>query len=354
MRSLLLSSFVLILGSLSTFASEDGARRVVAEYESAYAKVGEDLQRAVTLEERRLIWQKAPKPAEFGRKLLKEIDGSWNKEWMLEYGARLIDLAPDYAMKPLPGGGKRTPLTAIRDSAARFLFKSPKIGPLAVALTVDKSPETRNFLEKLEATHPDSQVRGQAALALAIALGRMGEGGSLTAKRLQYLEKAIKDAGEPTAQIGRRTLQEWTERLLAEITKLEQGRDAPDLLGWNIAGEAMRLSDFRGQPVVLVFWHTRMEAAEETLEYLRKIDARLSPRGVQVLGVAAEEESTLRNLVKDGTVTWKNWRDDKGELAQIYQVWDYPAAWVLDKEGVVQYRGVPGSFLDLTAEALVE
>ena len=59
-------------------------------------------------------------------------------------------------------------------------------------------------------------------------------------------------------------------------------------------------------------------------------------------------------MVKEGSVTWKNWLDEDGKIAKLYQVTNYPACWVLDAEGKVQFNGVPGAFAELTAEALVK
>ncbi|MEM9081078.1 MAG: TlpA disulfide reductase family protein [Verrucomicrobiota bacterium] len=342
----------MVFAVVPLWADRPGAEQVVVGFEARMEAWASQVKGARTVEERRALWESVPDAREFGEKLLREIDGSWDQEWVLDYTYRLLDYAPVYSMQPVDGRGGRTPLGVIRDSANKFLFQSDKLGPLMVALTLDPGPKTREFLERVERSHPNRRVQGYAALGLAMLMEEMGEGGGIAARRLQLIRKAVIESAD--ARVGKRTVGEVAKGLLKTITELEKGMTPPDLLGWNVKGEAMRLSDFRGKPVVLVFWHTRMRGAEETLNYLKKIEGRLGVKGVQVLGVANESVGALREMVKDGTVTWKNFVDEKGELAKEYQLRSYPAAWVLDKSGKVQYKGVPGSFLDLTAEALLE
>ena len=347
---------VLLLATLlPAQADEAGAKKVVADYERALETWVAKLDAAPGLEARRELWADAPDSDEFGEKLLGEIDGAWNQEWFLDYAPTLLGLAPNYSIRALGNGAGKTPLGAIRESADRFHFESSKIGPLCLALVIDNGPKNRAFIEKVEATHPDKKVQGQAAMALAILSQNLGDGGNVAQfreQRLNWVRKAvIQAADEP---VGNSTVSEMAENYLFGMMNLEKGMQAPDILGWNVQKQAMRLSDFKEKPVMIVFWHTRMQASEETMTFLRKVEERLGKRGLVVLGVASENQKAMRAMVKDGSVTWKNWLDEKGKIANLYQVRSYPACWVLDADGKVQFKGVPGAFAELTAEALVK
>ncbi len=339
----------------TAYSDLKGAQLAIREYENAVAQWIEKVKAASSIEERRNLWDSAPDSEALGRRLLREIDGSWDKKWFLDVAPKLLELAPAYSVKPVPNMPSKTPLSVIRDSAERYHFQSEKIGALAIALTVDNGPKTRKFLEKIESQHPSLAVQGQAAMALAILSREMGDGGNVAQfkkQRLDWIRKATIHAID--IEVGGQTIGQMAKDFLFAITKLDKGMIAPDILGWNIEGDAMRLSDYRGKPVMIVFWHSRMRAAEQTLAFLRKVQGRLGSKGLVVMGVAFEGKDSLRSLVKDGTVTWQNWLDDEGKIGRTYQVADYPAMWVLDGEGKVAFNGVPGAFAELTAEALLK
>jgi peroxiredoxin len=246
-------------------------------------------------------------------------------------------------------------LSAIREAADRFHLESPKLGSLALALTIDTGPKTRAFLEKLERAHPDKTAQGQAAMALALLSRELGDGGAVAnfkKRRMELVRKAVIESANE--KVGETTVGEIAENFLFAISHLDKGMEAPDLLGRDVSGEVMRLSDYRGQPVMLVFWHAGMAQAQETANFIEKVEKLLSPKGLVVLGVARESPESLRRMVKDGDVTWKNWVDEDGKMARLYQVDRYPATWILDGKGIVQYNGVPGAFAELTAQALLE
>lgn len=339
----------------TTFASEAGAAEVVKSYEREVAAFNARLEGAADIDAQRLVWTQAPSAEAFGKRLFKEVNGSWNQPWFLDYAPALLEKAPAFAIKLVEGSQTRTPLNLIRESAEKFHFADERVGRVALALTIDTGPKTRAFVEKVESTHPSKKVQGQAAMALALLSCELGDGGGVAqfkAQRLDWVRKAIIESYD--IEYNGTTVGNLAEDFLFEIMNLDKGMKAPDLLGWNISREAMRLSDFEGKPVVLVFWHSRMEASEETLGFMRKLEERLGPKGVAVLGVAAESSLVLREMVKSGDVTWKNWVDDQGKLSEEYRVRSFPAAWVLDGERKVQYRGVPGAFVELTAEALLK
>ncbi|MBK1834222.1 peroxiredoxin family protein [Roseibacillus ishigakijimensis] len=337
----------------SLLADEAGAKKVVADYEREVAAWVAKVNAAPDVEARRQLWKVGPNPDAFGQDLLRQLDGSWNQDWFLDYAPKLLELAPAYSVKPVPTAPDKTPLSVVRSAAERFHFESPKIGALCLALVVDNGPKTRKFLEKVELTHPDKEVQGVAAFALVLLSREMG-GGDLEAnkQRMERIRKAVIQSAH--VKVGQTTIGEMVERFLFATMNLEKGMKAPDILGWNVAGDAMRLKDYRGQPVMIVFWHTRMEAADETMAFLRKVTEQQSSQGAAILGVASESPEQLRHLIKDGTVTWENWLDEKGEIAELYQVARYPACWVLDKQGKIQHRGVPGPFAELTLEALLK
>ncbi len=345
---------IVVLSVLPVWGDEAGAKRVLLEYEAEREAWVTKVNAAADVEARRELWRTVPDVDDFGQRLLHQLDSAWKKDWFLDYAPKLLELAPAFSVTPLPRVA-RTPLSLIRDSADRFHFESSKVGPLCMALVLDKGPTTRRFLEKVERIHPDKEVQGQAAMALALLSRELGNGGDVAQfkeQRIKWVRKAIIEASK--VKFGQVTIGEIAKDFLFAISHLEKGMQAPDVLGWNVEEQALRLRDFQGKPVMIVFWHTRMEAADKTMALLRRVEEGLGRRGLKVVGVASEDRDTLRAMMKDGSITWANWVDDQGKIAQLYQVKRYPACWVLDEKGAVIFNGPPGPFAELTAEALVK
>ena len=137
------------------------------------------------------------------------------------------------------------------------------------------------------------------------------------------------------------------------IQHLSKGRVAPDLAGRDVAGIPMKLSDFRGQVVVLVFWSAGMRDAERSVEMLQNLRKETAGREVEILGVTTDQPAVLRQLKANGTIPWRNFADDEGTITRQFRVRTRPLVYVLDREGVIQFIGFPGAFVDLAVEALL-
>ena len=178
-------------------------------------------------------------------------------------------------------------------------------------------------------------------------------------------------AGSPSASLdapGRGTTRRWLQRLsplglaLAIVVSAwviggQQGFDqigtggqnlrllpkigdaAPDFVAPTVAGEIIRLSDFRGQPVWLNFWGSwcppcRSEFPEMQAAYATE----LQPNGVALLAISLDEPAdaaagfAARN---DGTfpiVTDPN----RSFTGAAYPITNFPTHILIDREGIVR------------------
>ena len=75
-------------------------------------------------------------------------------------------------------------------------------------------------------------------------------------------------------------------------TALTQNGDAPDFTLQSVEGKTIRLSDFRGKPVVLNFWATWCGPCKIEMPWFVDFQKQYGPSGVQFLGVAMDDAST--------------------------------------------------------------
>jgi len=71
-----------------------------------------------------------------------------------------------------------------------------------------------------------------------------------------------------------------------------QGGGAPDFTLQSLDGKTVRLSDFRGKPVVLNFWATWCAPCKIEMPWFVDFQKQYAAAGVQFLGVAMDDAST--------------------------------------------------------------
>ena len=112
---------------------------------------------------------------------------------------------------------------------------------------------------------------------------------------------------------------------------------APDFTAPTLEGGRVKLSSLRGRVVVLHIW-AAWDCAEE-LAGLNQIATRSSTTDTVVVAVAID-----RNIsdVERVTRSRRSWRisllhDATASVARLYAPSDFPAAYVIDRQGKIQY-----------------
>jgi thiol-disulfide isomerase/thioredoxin len=76
------------------------------------------------------------------------------------------------------------------------------------------------------------------------------------------------------------------------VTSQMKSDTAPDFALQSLEGKTVRLSDFRGKPVVLNFWATWCGPCKIEMPWFVDLQKQYGPSGVQFLGVAMDDAST--------------------------------------------------------------
>ncbi|HWE39063.1 MAG TPA: TlpA disulfide reductase family protein [Isosphaeraceae bacterium] len=236
-----------------------------------------------------------------------------------------------------------------RDLANVYVFEYLK-------LTADGAspPELRAaepLLRRCLATNPDREVRAQVGYSLARHLMDRSDRGPV---RLP-LERARRAADEAAA-LFERVAREYGDVAsfgkpfgvlagddLDELRHVGVGRPAPEIVGEDVDGRPLRLSDFRGKVVLLSFWAVWCPLCRGTLPYERSLVERLRGKPFVLLGVNGDAlRNRPRQLAARGEVTWRCWFDggDNGPIARAWHVRPWPAVFLIDARGVIRYRRV--------------
>jgi peroxiredoxin len=343
----------LLLSAVSPATPLD-AKRIEQTWEVAMTKWNLETRAASTPEARAQAFAKRPDATPYARDMWKLIAPSLNEPWTLEPAAWFLRATPGLLSTneqgtPVPTFSQE--IETIRRTVEARHLKSPNLIPMCMALATGNDPRSLSILEKIQAGHPDKKTQGVAALGAAMILKTLGDDAELMRKRLTYLRKAIVESSD--IDLGGRTVAKLAEDELYIIRYLTKGRVAPDLTGIDSAGRPLKLSDYQGKVILLLFWGSGIQEADRVIQITAEMDRKFKGRPFAIIGVNHDPIDKLRSLEASSTVTWRNFSDPTNQLAGEYRVGSWPLVYVLDGERKIHYAGPQGSFAEATAEALL-
>lgn len=114
--------------------------------------------------------------------------------------------------------------------------------------------------------------------------------------------------------------------------------EAPDFTLKTLAGENLRLEEYRGQVVLINFWASWCGPCRQEMPILDRIHNRYDDTGFAVLGVNVEGKSGPAQKIVDKTkVTFPVLIDAAQGVSETYDLQAMPTTVVVDRNGVVRY-----------------
>lgn len=116
------------------------------------------------------------------------------------------------------------------------------------------------------------------------------------------------------------------------------GRPAPDFALKSSSGENLRLSEFRGDVVMVNFWATWCGPCRQEMPLLDQLYSRYARVGFSLLGVNIDDDSRrAMDMVSELGVSFPVLFDAQKEVSKLYQVDAMPVTVIIDREGNVRY-----------------
>jgi peroxiredoxin len=113
---------------------------------------------------------------------------------------------------------------------------------------------------------------------------------------------------------------------------------APDFTLKSQTGENIKLSELRGQVVMINFWASWCGPCRQEMPLLDQIYQHYEPMGFTLLGVNVEEDSTAANKVlKEIPVSFPVLFDNKSQVSESYKVRAMPSTVLIDRDGKMRY-----------------
>jgi peroxiredoxin len=115
------------------------------------------------------------------------------------------------------------------------------------------------------------------------------------------------------------------------------GREAPDFAERVVGGGNLRLSEHRGEVVLLGFWTSWCGTCREYLDRLGRLHATYGSAGLVVVGVSLDDDAArAASLVKSVDARFPNVFDAGKRLGRGWFVADVPMTVLVDRSGVVR------------------
>ncbi len=141
------------------------------------------------------------------------------------------------------------------------------------------------------------------------------------------------------------------------VNPTDIGQVAPGFEGPTPTGSLISLESFRGKVTIIDFWASWCRPCRIENPNLVRLYNRMHDHGLEIISVSLDKhKSSWEKAIEDDGLNWHNvsnlkfWQDP---IALLYGVRSIPAAFVLDKNGVIVGKNLRGAQLDAKIEELL-
>ncbi len=221
----------------------------------------------------------------------------------------------------------------------------------------------QKFLEAVTKS-ADKGVKGTALYLLGSAAGeRADEEGDekkaaeLTAKAVDYLERAVKEAGD--VEVNGETIAKAAGDDIFALKSLAVGKPVPDVGGTTLKGEKQTLAGYKGKVVLLDVWATWCPPCRAMIPHERELVARLKDKPFALVSVSVDDtKDVLTGFIDKEPMPWTHWWDGaESPVVKTFRVKAYPTLYLIDAKGVIRkkFMGAPeNDVLDKAVDELMK
>lgn len=129
--------------------------------------------------------------------------------------------------------------------------------------------------------------------------------------------------------------------------------EAPDFTLKSNSGKNLRLSEYRGQVVLINFWAAWCGPCRQEMPVLDELHSNYEQLGFSVLGVNVDEDAAKADkLLRDIPVTFPVLYDSDNKISELFNIDAMPTTILVDRDGNMRYlhRGYKSGYEELYRE----
>ena len=126
--------------------------------------------------------------------------------------------------------------------------------------------------------------------------------------------------------------------LVVPVNASDISGKAPDFTLKSRSGKNLRLSDYRGNVVLLNFWASWCGPCRQEMPLLEAMYKKYKKLGFVILGVNVEQDSSKANTyLSDVSVSFPVLYDNNNTASKLYNVSAMPTTVIIDRNGNMRY-----------------
>lgn len=289
-------------------------------------------------------WQKVNEIVEKVKNPAKKPETRDEAIEMLKKGITEFDAAYAAALKAGPSNPARWDAALFEAMTGRVREVAGVPAPAKVAISLD---------DIVKAADAKAETKSQASLASVMESSEAAEApGGDTAAWIAKAEKHLKDFPDEK-------MNEMVKSRIEGIKAAVEMKTKPlELKFTAVDGREVDVSKLQGKVVLIDFWATWCGPCVEELPKVIKLYKELHAKGFEVVGISLDQDKAeLEAFLKEKGMEWPQYFDGKGpqnDLFLRFKLESIPAAWLLNKKGVVvsmnAFEGLEAQVTKLLAE----
>ena len=126
--------------------------------------------------------------------------------------------------------------------------------------------------------------------------------------------------------------------LTVNVQAMDMNAPAPDFTLKSLTGKNIKLSELRGNVVLLNFWASWCGPCRQEMPLLEKLHNKYKGLGFTVMGVNVEEDgSKAMAMAKKDKLSFPVLFDTQSQVSKAYQVSAMPSTVIIDRDGKMRY-----------------
>ena len=114
--------------------------------------------------------------------------------------------------------------------------------------------------------------------------------------------------------------------------------EAPNFTLKSLRGENIKLSEHRGEVIMLSFWATYCDTCKDGIPFLNDIYLKYRDKGFTLLSINTENDlKKVTKYLRGMQIAFPILFDDTHEVSKKYEVEAMPSTYIIDRDGRLRY-----------------